>query len=217
MRCCDATRIRRDEPFPADPRAQLARAAEAVFRPGDAAKARAYRAAERHAWKTPAPRSRSRRWSMAMPAANPAPVSASPEIRQGGGSFITTFQFKQQGEDVVAGRQAARRRQVARHAARDLDPTSRTLACHELELLFGDAQDFEFTVQSGIAGSSCRLRHAKRTLLGGGAIAVDMVEEGLCRSRPTLCSDAGGDSTLNAGVNALTFVQYRCRRSRATA
>ena len=49
--------------------------------------------------------------------------------------------------------------------------------CHELEVLFGDAQDFEFTVQSG-ALYLLQTRRAKRTEWAAVAIAVNMVEEG---------------------------------------
>jgi pyruvate,orthophosphate dikinase len=59
------------------------------------------------------------------------------------------------------------------------------VACHELELLFGDAQDFEFTVQSGILWF-LQSRHAKRTPWALVRIAVDMVEEGLCQPAEAL-------------------------------
>jgi pyruvate,orthophosphate dikinase len=47
-----------------------------------------------------------------------------------------------------------------------------------LESLFGDAQDFEFTVQSGTL-YLLQSRRAKRTDWAAVAIAVDMVEEGI--------------------------------------
>ena len=50
--------------------------------------------------------------------------------------------------------------------------------CHELEALFRDAQDFEFTIQSGVL-FLLQARRAKRTDWAALAIAVDMVEEGL--------------------------------------
>jgi pyruvate,orthophosphate dikinase len=50
--------------------------------------------------------------------------------------------------------------------------------CHALERLFGDAQDFEFTVQSG-ALYLLQARRAKRTDWAALAIAVDMVNEGV--------------------------------------
>jgi hypothetical protein len=50
--------------------------------------------------------------------------------------------------------------------------------CHDLETLFRDAEDFEFTVQSGVL-FLLQARRAKRTDWAALAIAVDMVEEGL--------------------------------------
>jgi pyruvate, orthophosphate dikinase len=55
---------------------------------------------------------------------------------------------------------------------------------HELETLFYDAQDFEFTVQSGAA---------KRTGWAAVAIAVDMVEEGLLKPAEALARLDGID------------------------
>jgi len=87
------------------------------------------------------------------------------------------FQFNAQGEDVVAGR----------HTLRDNDRLRLVLPAvwarlgeigHELESLFGDAQDFEFTVQSGLL-FLLQTRRAKRTDWAALVIAVDMVQEGL--------------------------------------
>jgi Pyruvate phosphate dikinase, AMP/ATP-binding domain len=50
--------------------------------------------------------------------------------------------------------------------------------CHDLETLFRDAEDFEFTVQSGLL-FLLQARRAKRTDWAPLAIAVDMVDEGL--------------------------------------
>jgi pyruvate,orthophosphate dikinase len=87
------------------------------------------------------------------------------------------FQFNAQGEDVVSGRQ-----QLG-----DKDRLALVLPtvwarlndiCHELETLFHEAQDFEFTVQSGVL-YLLQARRAKRTDWAAVAIAVDMVGEGL--------------------------------------
>jgi pyruvate,orthophosphate dikinase len=50
--------------------------------------------------------------------------------------------------------------------------------CRQLEAMAGDAQDFEFTVQSGVL-FLLQTRRAKRTGWAALTIAVDMVEEGL--------------------------------------
>ena len=87
------------------------------------------------------------------------------------------FQFNAQGEDVVAGRQRLgdkdRLRLILPAAWARLNDI-----CHELEALFRDAQDFEFTIQSG-ALFLLQARRAKRTDWAALAIAVDMVDEGL--------------------------------------
>jgi pyruvate,orthophosphate dikinase len=87
------------------------------------------------------------------------------------------FQFNAQGEDVVAGR----------HVLRDNARLATVLPavwarlneiCHALEALCRDAQDFEFTVQSGTL-FLLQTRRAKRTAWAALAIVVAMVAEGL--------------------------------------
>jgi pyruvate, orthophosphate dikinase len=172
------------EPFPTEPRTQLARAVEAVFRSWDAPKAKSYRALK------------------GIPADVGTAVTVQTMVygnaggKSGAGvgftrnpasgerEFYFDFQFNSQGEDVVAGRQVlrdnARLRVALPEIWRQLDQ-----ACHELELLFGDAQDFEFTVQSGILWF-LQSRRAKRTPWALLRIAVDMVEEGICRPADAL-------------------------------
>jgi pyruvate, orthophosphate dikinase len=172
------------EPFPAEPRAQLARAVEAVFRSWDAPKAESFRMLK------------------GIPAHIGTAVTVQTMVygNAGGNSgagvgftrnpangdreFYFDFQFNSQGEDVVAGRKVlrdnSRLRATLPEIWRQLD-----LACHELEQLFGDAQDFEFTVQSGTLWF-LQSRHAKRTPWASVRIAVDMVEEGICRPADAL-------------------------------
>ena len=63
---------------------------------------------------------------------------------------------------------------------------------HELETLFHDAQDFEFTVQSG-ALYLLQTRRAERTDWAAVAIAVDMVAEGLLKPAEALARLDGID------------------------
>jgi pyruvate,orthophosphate dikinase len=87
------------------------------------------------------------------------------------------FQFNAQGEDVVSGRQKLRDHDRLRLEL--LAVWSRlSEICQKLEALLRDAQDFEFTVQSG-ALFLLQTRRAKRTDWAALAIAVDMVDEGL--------------------------------------
>jgi pyruvate,orthophosphate dikinase len=66
----------------------------------------------------------------------------------GAREFYFDFQFDGQGEDVVGGR-----RNLTDHDRLRLTLpgiwTRLNETCRTLETLFGDAQDFEFTVQSG--------------------------------------------------------------------
>ncbi len=106
------------------------------------------------------------------------------------------FQFNAQGEDVVAGRQKL----LDNERLRLVLPTAWTRLneiCHELEVLFGDAQDFEFTIQSGVL-FLLQTRRAKRTDWAALAIAVDMVEEGILTPADALARLEGID--LNSVV-----------------
>jgi pyruvate,orthophosphate dikinase len=120
----------------------------------------------------------------------------------GAPAFYFDFQFNGQGEDVVAGR----------HKLRDNDRLHLVLPavwkqlndiCHALEVLFGDAQDFEFTVQSGEL-FLLQSRRAKRTDWAAVTIAVDMVHEGALTPAEGLAQLDGID--LNSVVRT-SFVQ----------
>ena len=87
------------------------------------------------------------------------------------------FLLNAQGEDVVGGRQSARDPESLISAlpglAHDLQTTRR-----RLEALFGDAQDFEFTVEEGKLWL-LQSRAAKRTSWAALQIACDLVDEEL--------------------------------------
>jgi pyruvate,orthophosphate dikinase len=188
--------------FPADPDEQLAMAAEAVFRSWDAPKAASYR----------------RMNGISDDAGTAVTVQTMVFGNDGGESgagvgftrnpatgapaFYFDFQFNGQGEDVVAGR----------HKLRDNDRLHLVLPavwkqlndiCHALEGLFGDAQDFEFTVQSGEL-FLLQSRRAKRTDWAAVTIAVDMVHEGALTPAEGLAQLDGID--LNSVVRT-SFVQ----------
>jgi len=163
--------------FPADPHEQLASATAAVFRSWYADKAASYR-----------------RMNGIDDAAGTAVTVQTMVYGNSGGlsgagvgftrnpaigtrELYFDFQFNAQGEDVVAGR----------HKLRDNDRLRLVLPaiwdrlagiCRSLETLFGDAQDFEFTVQSSML-FLLQTRRAKRTDWAALTIATDMVEEGL--------------------------------------
>ena len=85
--------------------------------------------------------------------------------------------------------------------------------CRELERLFGDAQDFEFTVQSG-ALFLLQARRAKRTDWAGSAIAVDMVEEGLITPAQALEQLGGIDLATVVHTTFAAPLPARWRRPR---
>ena len=94
------------------------------------------------------------------------------------------FQFNGQGEDVVAGRVALQDTGLLRATLpaiwdrlQDVRP--------QLEAMFGDVQDFEFTVQDG-QFYLLQTRRAKRTPWAALKIAVDLVEEGLIKPKEAL-------------------------------
>mgnify|MGYP005811753213 CR=1 FL=1 len=183
-------------PFPTDPMEQLTQAADAVFASWDAPKAAAYRRLNR--------------------LDDGAGTAVTVQImvfgntggRSGAGVGFTRnpatgerelyfdFCFNAQGEDVVAGRRTLT----------DSDRLSRTLPSsyadllatqRQLEALFKDAQDFEFTIQDGRL-FLLQARRAQRTPLAALRIAVDMVREGLITEQEGLERLAGVD--LNAAT-----------------
>jgi len=162
--------------FPADPHEQLAAAAEAVFRSWDAPKAVSYR----------------RMNGISDDAGTAVTVQTMVFGNAGGNSgagvgftrnpatgvreLYFDFQFNGQGEDVVAGRHKLRDNERLRLVMPVVWARLDDI-CHALEVLFGDAQDFEFTVQSGVL-YLLQSRRAKRTDWAALTIAVDMVQEG---------------------------------------
>jgi pyruvate,orthophosphate dikinase len=175
--------------FPVDPQEQLTAAAAAVFRSWDAPKAATYR-----------------RLNHISDQAGTAVTVQTMVFGNAGGQsgsgvcftrnpatgtkeLYFDFQFNAQGEDIVAGRQHLGDKDRLRLVLPTVW-TRLTEICHDLEVLFRDAQDFEFTVQSG-ALFLLQTRRAKRTDWAALAIAVDMVEEGLLKPAEALVNIAG--------------------------
>ena len=182
------------EPFPADPRMQLARAVEAVFRSWDAPKARTFRLLKGISDNVGTAVTVQMMVYGNAGGKSGAGVGFTRNPATGDHEFYFDFQFNSQGEDVVAGRQMLRDNQRLRATLPEIWMQLER-SCHELELLFGDAQDFEFTVQSGIL-YFLQTRHAKRTPWAAVRIAVDMVEEGICQPADALSRLMEIDLTL---------------------
>jgi pyruvate, orthophosphate dikinase len=101
------------------------------------------------------------------------------------------FLFNSQGEDVVSGRTACT---DAERLFRTLPETEQTILgiCAALEQEFGDAQEFEFTLQDGVL-YLLQTRTAKRTPWAALRIAVEQVKEGLIGRDEALARLAGLD------------------------
>ncbi len=101
------------------------------------------------------------------------------------------FLFNAQGEDVVAGRQAAHGAQALRArlpaVAREIE-----ILCRRLEAEYGDMQDFEFTVEEGVLWL-LQTRAGKRTPWAALRIAVELVQEGLATPAQALARLDGLD------------------------
>ena len=176
------------EPFPADPGVQLLAATQAVLRSWDAEKAVSYR---RLNGIDDAAGTAVTVQTMVFGnagGASGAGVGFTRNPATGARELYFDFQFDGQGEDVVAGRRNLTDHERLRLALPAVW-TRLNEICRTLETLFGDAQDFEFTVQSGEL-FLLQTRRAKRTDWAALAIAVDMVggrradaEGGACADR----------------------------------
>ena len=173
----DCYRALTGEVFPANPRDQLAGAAAAVFRSWFGPKAASYRRMNGISDEAGTAVTVQTMVYGNAGGKSGAGVAFTRNPATGARELYFDFQFNGQGEDVVAGRQKLhdneRLRLVLPTAWARLNEI-----CRELEVLFGDAQDFEFTIQSGVL-FLLQTRRAKRTDWAALAIAVDMVEEGL--------------------------------------
>ena len=164
-------------PFPQDPREQLKQAVRAVFRSWDAPKATTYRNANgiKHDGGTAAMVQHMVFGNAG--GASGAGVAFTRNPANGAHELYLDFELNAQGEDVVAGRLALAGEECLMPRAVWAQLAE---AGHTLEALFRDAQDFEFTIESGKL-YLLQSRSAKRTPWAALRIAVDQVEEGLIR------------------------------------
>ncbi|HTR39741.1 MAG TPA: PEP/pyruvate-binding domain-containing protein [Bryobacteraceae bacterium] len=186
-------------PFPEDPIEQLRQAALAVFRSWDAPKAVAYRRANGIDPDGGTSVTVQRMVYGNAGGDSGAGVAFTRNPATGAAELYLDFEFNAQGEDVVAGRLASHGdRQFRRTLPRAWAQLEE--AGHALEALFHDAQDFEFTLQSGTL-YLLQSRSAKRTAWAALHIAVDQVDEGLITPAEAL-------SRL-AGINLASVVRTR--------
>ena len=182
--------------FPANPYEQLAEAVVAVFRSWFAPKAASYRRLNDISDEAGTAATVQAMVYGNAGSTSGAGVAFTRNPATGAQELYYDFQFNAQGADVVAGRHklpANERLPLVLPAAwARLNEISR-----ELEVLFGDAQEFEFTIQSGVL-FLLQTRRAERTDWAALVIAVDMVAEGLLTPTDALARLAGID--LNSVV-----------------
>jgi pyruvate,orthophosphate dikinase len=165
------------QPFPHEPFDQLAGAAEAVFRSWETPRAVEYR--RLHSLDD---RAGTAVTVQAMVFGNMGGTSGSGvaftrDPATGENALYLDFLWNAQGEDVVSGRYPAQDSGGLQGAMPELYHEVRRTG-RQLERLFGDVQDFEFTVQEGRL-YLLQSREAKRTPWAALRIACDLVKEGL--------------------------------------
>jgi len=171
-------------PFPQSPTDQLEQATDAVFRSWDAPKAVEYRRLNHIGDDIGTAVTVQTMVFGNAGGTSGAGVAFTRNPATGEDELYLDFQFNGQGEDVVAGRLAIR----------DTDRLKSTLPAawdrlkevlRQLEAMFTDVQDFEFTIQNGRL-YLLQTRNAKRTPWAALKIACDLVDEGLIQPKEAL-------------------------------
>jgi pyruvate,orthophosphate dikinase len=168
------------ESFPDDPMEQLIEAADAVFRSWDSERAVAYRQMNHLTGLDGTAVTVQRMVFGNAGSTSGSGVGFTRNPASGENRLYMDFQFNAQGEDVVSGRYALDGGAIGATLP-DLLPAAYARLMdirHGLEQAFGDAQDFEFTIQEGEV-FMLQTRRAKRTPWAALKIAVDLVAEGL--------------------------------------
>ncbi len=172
------------ERFPEDPRVQLEAALAAVFRSWASERARRYRRLHAIDERLGTAVTVQRMVFGNAGGTSGAGVAFTRDPSTGENRLYIDFLFNSQGEDVVSGRHRAgdgeRLAQVLPAVWRELGA-----ARHALEREFGDAQEFEFTVQDARL-YLLQTRAGKRTPWAALRIAVEQVEEGLVEPKAAL-------------------------------
>ena len=173
----DCYRAQSSSDFPSDPQHQLVEAARAVFRSWDAPKAASYRRLNGISDEAGTAVTVQTMVFGNAGGESGSGVAFTRNPATGARELYFDFQFNGQGEDVVSGRQRLGHKDRLPLVLPAIWARLNDI-CRELERLFHDAQDFEFTVQSEVL-YLLQARRAKRTDWAALAIAVDMVGEGL--------------------------------------
>jgi pyruvate,orthophosphate dikinase len=171
-------------PFPNDPYTQLAQAAVAVFGSWEAPKAATYRRLNGIDDSAGLAVTVQTMVFGNAGGASGSGVGFTRNPATGERELYVDFQFNAQGEDVVAGRRALTDHERLRRRLPGIWAQLEQMA-HRLETLFGDAQDFEFTLQNNRL-YLLQTRDAKRTPWAAVRMAVDQVAEGITTPQDAL-------------------------------
>ena len=164
-------------PFPQDPAQQLMRAVEAVLRSWNAERAVAYRRMQNLPDDGGTAVTVQAMVFGNMGATSGSGVGFTRDPATGANELYLDYLPGRQGEDIVAGRHAAADPAQLIAAVPGLAQHLETVR-HTLENVFGDAQDFEFTVENGKLWL-LQTRAAKRTPWAALQVACDLVDEQL--------------------------------------
>ena len=178
-------------PFPQDPMEQLLGAVEAVLRSWNGARAVGYRAMAGVPDLAGTAVTVQAMVFGNLGAASGSGVGFTRDPATGEDRLYADFVLDAQGEDIVAGRHTPDDPEPLIAAVPGLAHELQT-ARRRLEALFGDAQDFEFTVEDGKLWM-LQTRTAKRTPWAALQIATDLVEEGVIDAETALERLAGYD------------------------
>jgi pyruvate,orthophosphate dikinase len=171
-------------PFPQDPLAQLSGAVEAVFRSWHSPRAVEYRRLHGLDGLGGTAVTVQAMVFGNMGGTSGSGVGFTRDPATGANALYLDFLWNAQGEDVVSGRCPVRGVSGLRESCPELYQQLGQVG-RRLELLFHDAQDFEFTVQEGRL-FLLQARGAKRTAWAALRIACDQVAEGLIDERAAL-------------------------------
>jgi pyruvate,orthophosphate dikinase len=181
--------LKTGKPFPQDPREQLVRAIEAVFRSWNNPRANIYRKLNDipSSLGTAVTVQSMVFGNMGNDCGTGVAFTRSPST--GENKIFGEFLINAQGEDVVAG---IRTPKPIDELKRDM-PAAYDALCdiaNKLERHFGDMQDIEFTIERGKL-YMLQTRNGKRTAAAAMQVAVDMVKEGkVTRDKALLLIDA---------------------------
>ncbi len=172
------------EPFPQEPLTQLTSAVEAVFRSWQSTRTAEYRRLHKISDNLGTAVTVQAMVFGNMGGTSGSGVAFTRDPTSGENDLYLDFLWNAQGEDVVSGRQAVQSGSTIRRFAPSLDRQLRQTG-GDLERLFGDVQDFEFTIQEGQL-YLLQSRTAKRTPWAALRIACDQVKEGLIDEQAAL-------------------------------